>query len=182
VTNGESGKAGDIDPSWSPDGTSIVFGCQQGDSPGQEFIRLVDLKSNRVSVFPGSQGMWSPRLSPDGRMIAGLSEERTLDAPGSSRLMLYDPQTQKQSQLFGQRSGWLSWSLDGESLFFTSDHNSAMWAWRVRMRDRKVEPVTNLQKMRVTGWGWFAAAPNNSFVTAVDAGTREIFALDWKHP
>jgi Tol biopolymer transport system component len=186
VTHGESGNKGDFDPSWSPDGASIVFGGAQGDSPGQEFIRVIDLKSNHVSVFPGSQGMWSPRLSQDGRMIAGLSEERTLFAPGSGRLMLYDPQTQKQSQLFGQRSGWLSWSLDGEYLFFKSafkprvDGFSEEWAWRVRIRDRKVEPVSNLQQMRVTGWGWFAAAPNNSFVTAVDASIQEIFALDWK--
>jgi hypothetical protein len=36
--------------------------------------------------------------------------------------------------------------------------------------------------MRVAGWGWFAAAPDNSLITAVDAGTEEIFALDWKAP
>jgi hypothetical protein len=77
-------------------------------------------------------------------------------------------------------------SLDGEYLFFKSafkprvDGFSEEWAWRVRIRDRKVEPVSNLQQMRVTGWGWFAAAPNNSFVTAVDASIQEIFALDWK--
>jgi Tol biopolymer transport system component len=27
VTNGESGKEGDFDPSWSPDGASLAFGC-----------------------------------------------------------------------------------------------------------------------------------------------------------
>ena len=179
VTNGESGKDGDIDPSWSPDGGSLAFGANIGDSLGHEFIRVVDLKTDRVSVLPGSRGMWSPRWSPDGRVIAGLSEEPTLYATGSSRLMLYDLRTQKQSRLFDQHSGWPSWSRDGESLFFGSDDG---WACRVRMPDRKVERVANLQKMRVAGWGYFAAAPNNSFITAVDAGAEEIFALDWKAP
>lgn len=50
------------------------------------------------------------------------------------------------------------------------------------MRDRKVERLTNSKGIRIAGWGWFAAAPSNSLVTAIDAGTEEIFALDWKAP
>jgi hypothetical protein len=44
-----------------------------------------------------------------------------------------------------------------------------------------VERLTDLKNVRVAGWGWFAAAPNNSFITARDAGTEEIYALnvDW---
>jgi hypothetical protein len=34
----------------------------------------------------------------------------------------------------------------------------------------------------VAGWGWFAIAPNNSLITARDAGTDEIYALDWEAP
>ena len=29
-------------------------------------------------------------------------------------------------------------------------------------------------------WGWFATAPNNSLITARDAGTEESYALDWE--
>ena len=57
-----------------------------------------------------------------------------------------------------------------------------MRACRVRIRDRKVERIANLTKIRVAGWGCFAAAPNNSFFTARDAGTEEIYALDWDAP
>lgn len=42
--------------------------------------------------------------------------------------------------------------------------------------------VTNLDGIRVAGWGWFATAPNNSLITARDAGTDEIYALDWEAP
>jgi hypothetical protein len=50
------------------------------------------------------------------------------------------------------------------------------------MRDRKVEQVAKLNDVRVAGWGWFAAAPNNSLITAVEAGTEEIYALEWELP
>jgi hypothetical protein len=30
--------------------------------------------------------------------------------------------------------------------------------------------------------GWFAAAPNNSLITARDAGTEKIYALDLEAP
>jgi hypothetical protein len=50
------------------------------------------------------------------------------------------------------------------------------------MRNRKVEQVTDWTNIRVAGWGWFAAAPDNSLITARDAGTDEIYALDWEAP
>ena len=182
VSNGESGKSGDIDPSWPPDGASLAFSSVDGDPAAS--IHVVDLKTNHVSALPGSEGMWSPRWSPDGRFIAGLSGS----SPGTqaqpfnnpNKLMLYDLQTRKQTQLSNLPSAYPSWSRDGEFLFFESQ--SDQWVCRVRMRDRKVERITDLSKVRVAGFGWFAAAPNNSFITARDAGTAEIYALDWEAP
>ena len=134
----------------------------------------MDLKTNHVAALPDSEGMWSPRWSPDGRFIAGLSGSEF------NKVMLYDLRTQKQTLLFNQASACPSWSWDGEFLFFES--GPGQWVWRVRMRDRKVERVADLNNIRVAGWGWFAAAPNNSFITARDAGTEEIYALEWKAP
>jgi len=170
VTNGGSGGAdGDIDPSWSPDGMSLAFGCVH---VAGESIHVVDLKSGRISALPGSGGMWSPRWSPNGRFIAGLSVS-------GFKVVLYDMQTQRQSELSSVRSGYPSWSQDGEFLFYETFDDDASW-WRVHPRDRKTERIAPLKNMQVANW--FAQAPNNSLITSRQTGTDEIYALDWKVP
>jgi serine/threonine protein kinase/Tol biopolymer transport system component len=176
VTNGESGNYGDGDPSWSPEGESLAFGASNNETAEEESIHVVDLKTNHVSALPGSEGMWSPRWSPDGRFIAGLS------GSGVNNLMLYDFGTRKQSQLFNSSSGCPTWSRDGDFLFFISSLNGPEKISRIWMRNRKVEPVANWENIRVAGWGWFAATPDNSLITARDAGTDDIYALDWEAP
>jgi Tol biopolymer transport system component/DNA-binding winged helix-turn-helix (wHTH) protein len=70
----------EIDPSWWPDGRSIVFGRSY--LSGQGEILRVDLATHQVSTVPGSERIFSPRLSPDGKKIAAFFEQ-------GSKLMLY---------------------------------------------------------------------------------------------
>jgi len=74
------------DPNWSPDGTKIVFGGLGDDAHAT--IRVMDLSSHQISVVPGSEGMFGPRLSPTGRYIVANSMD-------SKKLMLYDATTEK---------------------------------------------------------------------------------------
>ena len=166
ISNGEAGKRGDWDPSWSPDGASLAFGATVGDNPDHVSIRVVDLKTRRVSTLPGSQGMWSPRWSPDGRFIAG------------ENAVLYDLQTHKQTPIFNQGCGYPLWSRTGQFLFCHADSG---W-WRIRVHDRKAELVVAPKAFIPASYGWFVVAPDDSLITSHSTGTGDIFALDWELP
>jgi eukaryotic-like serine/threonine-protein kinase len=171
ITHGEAAANGDAFFCWSPDGTSIFFAPWGSPSTGENRLRQVNLKTGAVSAMPGTEQMFAPHWSPDGRFIAGL-------AGSTWKVAIYDVATRKQTEISSLRGGWPNWSRDGESLFFYADQ---AW-WRYRMSDRKLEKVTSIDKMHVAGQGWFASGLNNTLVTARSIGTEEVYALDWQEP
>ncbi|MGA7415044.1 MAG: hypothetical protein WBW33_31530, partial [Bryobacteraceae bacterium] len=184
LTHGEAGASGDAYFAWSPDGASIVFGgsgptlkgvlCYRCADSDRTPLHRLDVKMGTVSTLPGSEQMFSPHWSPDGRFITGL-------AGPNSKLTLYDVATRKQTEISGDQSGWPAWSRDGESLFFHGSKPEAAW-WRFRLSDRTVERVASLKEIPVATDGWFAPGLNNSLITTRSVGTDEIYALDWEAP
>ena len=63
---------GQSDPSWSADGHKIVFSTLEAIGNFNSVLRVLDLDSHQITTLPGSEAMWSPRWSPNGRFIAGL--------------------------------------------------------------------------------------------------------------
>src|ERR1700758_1909455 len=75
-----------VDPSLSPDGKKLVLSGAGGDPAST--IRILDLTTRQVSNLAGSQGLFSPRWSPDGRYLAALAVD-------TNSLHLFDFQTEK---------------------------------------------------------------------------------------
>jgi len=178
LTHGEAGSSGDDDGSWSPDGASLAFGAQFGDPSVDDRQRLaleiIDVKTQRISKLPGSQGLWSPRWSPDGRYIAALGFP--------NRTWVYNVETRARTELTTIGAGWPSWSRDSQYIYFESNANS-VW-YRVRIKDGRVERVASLSglKMTTASLGWAGLAPDGSLISTRDAGGTEIYALDWETP
>ena len=162
------------DPNWSPDGNKIVFAGGSADPSSS--IRILDLATHQISILPGSQGMFSPRWSPDGRYIPALSAD-------SKRLLLFDFQTQKWTELATGSMGWLEWSKDGQSLQ-ANDSSGMGTVIRVRLSDHKTERVVDLKNFVTSGYynAWFAVAPDDSPILLRNAGTQDVYALDWEEP
>jgi len=161
------------DPVWSPDGNSVAFG---GVLPAVDAIHIFDLKTRQVSTLPGSDKLFSPRWSPDGRYIMGLPAD-------SLGLRLFDFQTQKWAVLTKTAASYPAWSRDGQYVYFLQQQ-PAPGVFRIGIRDRKVEQVVNLKGFQMTGyWGlWLSLAPDDSPLLLKDAGSQEIVALDWQVP
>ena len=161
-----------LDPNWSPDENKIVFGGA-GNDPAST-IRILDLKTHQVDTLPGSLGLFSPRWSPDGRYIPALSID-------STRLLLFDFQTQKWTELAKGRVGWLEFSHDGRYLQFLDSTGSGT-VWKIRLSDGKKEQVVDLKNFVTAGYygSSLAIAPDDSPLLLRDSGTQDIYSLDWE--
>jgi Tol biopolymer transport system component len=61
-------------PTWSADGSKLIFGDFLGRRPGAEMcIHQLDLKTRKLTDVPGSKGLWSPRWSPNGLWVAAIA-------------------------------------------------------------------------------------------------------------
>jgi len=166
------------DANWSPDGKRICFGGASGtagSAPGAG-IHMLDLETGSVSALPGSDNLFSPRWSLDGRYIAALS----LD---STRLAVFQVASGRWEDLAKGTVSFPCWSHDSRTLYYiqSTDHPAVM---RVRLADRKVERVIDLGDISLAGFygASLSLAPNDQPVMTRDSGSMEIFSLDWRTP
>ncbi|MGA9671483.1 MAG: winged helix-turn-helix domain-containing protein [Terracidiphilus sp.] len=101
------------DPSWSADGKVIVFGREpdsMGKETGPRAIELFNLQSQTRATVPHSEGLFSPRWSPDGKWIAALTLAQ-------NKVMLFDVANQRWTELASTSAADPIWSNDSKSIF-----------------------------------------------------------------
>jgi Tol biopolymer transport system component len=164
---------GQADPNFSPGGDKIVFASNGMDA--ESTVRILDLASHQVVTLPESHGIFSPRWSPNGRYIVGLTADQ-------AKVVLFDFQTQKWTELAKGGVGWPSWSKDGEYVYLLATLERAVL--KIRASTGQVERAVDLKNFRSIGeWGWLLAlAPDDSLLLLRDAGTQDVYALDWEEP
>jgi serine/threonine protein kinase/Tol biopolymer transport system component len=167
------------DPNWSPDGQSLVFGDNALSNQGSA-IYMLDLKVRHASKLPGSDGLFSPRWSPNGRYLVAI----TLD---SLHFMLFDFTTRQWTELAKANGfvGYPNWSRDGRYLYFHGIPEKEEGYYRMQISDRKLERILRLNGFQaaVGPFGnWSGIAPDESPLFVRDVSIQEIYALDWVAP
>jgi Tol biopolymer transport system component len=178
ATPKDSRPQGDL--TWSPDGQKIVFSPPNDmyDSGAEAYLRVIDLKTGEVTKFPGSDGLFSPRWSPDGSVLFALPAKGGAD--GRRSLMLY-----RVSRAKWEESGnafaptWPAWSADGKSLWYYSYGKAVM---RFHVRENRHEQVVPFKLDGMTGlWrSWFSVTSKDEPMILRRHDIPQIYALEWK--
>jgi len=170
-----------LDATWSPEGKKIAFGRNGASGSEGQTISILDLVTHRVSTVPGSQNLFSPRWSPDGRYLAALN----LD---STKLLLFDFKTQKWSDWITEPGvvGYVNWSQDGSYLYYDSSFTDHPTFRRVKVGQTRSELLVDLKRLprylAPPAYGWSGVAPDGSALFTRDLSTDEIYALDLELP
>jgi len=166
---------GQIDANWSADGQRMIYGYVFG-TPDMS-INMLDLKAHKITKIAGSDGLFSPRWSPDGRYLVALSQDFT-------KVMLFDFKTQQWSTWFTEPAGAVNypvWSSDGKSIYFDDLVTDEETIRRVKLGEDHAERVYALRHIdRYLGpWGyWVGQAPDGSWMFVQDRSTQEVYSLN----
>jgi dipeptidyl aminopeptidase/acylaminoacyl peptidase len=169
------------DPSWSPDGQSIVFG-RVNDAMGKEnaarTLHILHLATNQIEPVPNSDGLFSPRWSPDGHYIAAL----TLD---QRQVRLYNVAQHTWTTLPVSSGADPIWSSDSRYLFIHASLDPAQPIDRISIPEGHVDEVVRLAdsgENDAVDYVFGGLTRNNEPLIRARVFTGNFYSLDLKLP
>ena len=158
------------DPSWFPDGNRLALSTYRGQM--QCRILLFDRMNGSQSPIEGSQGTYSPAVSPDGRYLVAIRKEPI-------GLTIYDFQMKTWDELARVNGGFPNWSRDGKYVYFLRFPDNPAVV-RIRISDHRLETVADLHDLPLTGrmGSWLGLGPHDEPLLLRDAGRQDVYAVD----
>ena len=133
----------EADPVWTPDGQSIIFGRlpDRMDNGEPKAIFQLNLQTKKLTEIPGSRGLFSPRLSSNGRYLVAMPLDQ-------HALLLFDSQTSHWTKLTSHGVGDPTWSHDGRFVFFQDFLEPKKPIYRIPVPGGKAEVVATIEDLR----------------------------------
>jgi Tol biopolymer transport system component/DNA-binding winged helix-turn-helix (wHTH) protein len=177
VLNEERSEA---DPDWSPDGKMLVFGRLpdlMAEASQPKAIYLVDLATKAMTKLPGSDGLFSPRWSADGKYIAALSIDQ-------KKLMLFDVAAKTWRVVSDGNIADPNWSHDDSAIYFHDFAQADQPIYKVTLNTGRVERVADLHDLRsanVVDYRFAGLAPGDVPLVSARMSTANIYAAELPH-
>jgi len=173
VINLTNNKARDKEPSWSPDGTKIIFDSDR-DGNAEIYIMNAD-GSGQVNITNNPEAKdLSSSWSPDGTKIAfrlqanKISEIFIMNADGSEKVNITNNQ--------GARDISPTWSPDGKMIAFESERNNREEIYIINSDDTGLIMLTENPGLDYAP-SWSPDGEKIAFVSEKD-GNNEIFVIN----
>jgi eukaryotic-like serine/threonine-protein kinase len=155
-------------PDWMPAGDALIYSRAYGaENPG---LYHFDLRSRRSEKIPGTDGLYEPIWSPDGRYLSAVDAATDL-------LLLVDLKSGKRTQIAGPVR-WPTWSADSQYLYFARDR--IKWIYRVHVPDGKEEKILEIP-FRLA-YGPVTLAPDGSPIMLREHGRYDVYSLTLSLP
>lgn len=165
------------DPDWSPDGKTVVYGRSSelmAEDSTPKSIQMVNLSTRFVSTVPGSEGLFSPRWSPDGRYVVAMALDQR-------RLMLFDIDSKKWTELAGGTFNNPVWSKDGQYIYYQS-YDDANPVWRIQVASGRIEKIADFRDVPPgTTVGYWGLTVDDSPIASFHFLTADIYSVDWSY-
>lgn len=167
----------EADPDWSPDGKTLVFGRLpdlMAEAAEPKAIYRVNLATRKMTELPGSEGLFSPRWSANGKYIAALSIDQ-------KKLMLYDTATETWRVLAEQNIADPVWSHDGSAIYFHDFAQADQPIYRAIVATGKVERVADLHDLRsasVLDYRFAGLAPGDIPLVSARTSTANLYSAE----
>jgi len=173
------GPYGQFAPSWSADGSFLVYTrCSNVDTRDDCALYRFDLAAKIAHKIPGSDGLFSGVLAPDGRHLAAVEV-------AARRIDLVDLQSGQRTQLTRShpRAEFGIWSRDSQYVYFNDLMSAEPAIFRVHVSDAREEKVTDVSFPTAGAFGfWSGLAPDGSPLLLRDQEQSDVYVLSLARP
>ena len=155
-------------PEWIPGTDALLYSRAYGiEQPAN--IGLFRAEKGHTEKVPGSEGLYHPMWSPDGRHLAAMED-------ATSNLYLFDQKTGKRL-LLAPEVAWPTWSPDSRYLYYMHHSQGIV---RVPIAGGAPEKVLDIPFRMITGY--FTFAPDGSLVMGREHGRYDVYLLSLSTP
>ena len=167
----------EADPTFSADGQQILFGRVSdvmGKEEGPRQLEILDLRTQKVEVVPGSEGLFSPRWSPDGRYIVTLSLDQR-------RLLLFDVVSRTWRTLAETTAADPIWSADSKAILFHAALAEMQPIYRVSIADGRMQQIANIASfpgILTADYFFCGLGPDNAPIVRARTATGNLYSMD----